>query len=167
MRAKTVLITKEDFLNACISIEGLCANLYHHYSRIYADIPEAVRLWKKTALEEENHQKQFELALRLLKQTEFEVSMESLKRVHGVRKRLLQLSAHIQKNKPELVTAVSKALEMEEELADLHAQSSLNFKDVSMQNLFKALSEADRDHVADMQQYRNLLHQPLCKLAVP
>jgi len=164
MGEMTEIIASRIFLEVCIDIEGLCADLYHHYSRIYSDIPEAALLWKKTALEEENHQKQFELALRLLNETEFEVSKDSLKRAYSIQCKLLKLVAHVKANKPELLTAVSKAVDMEEQLADLHAHSSLKFKDESMRNLFSALSNADRDHVADIQRYRSILFLPLCEM---
>lgn len=154
------LMSRKIFLEVCMGIETLCADLYHYYSEIYEDIPEASSLWKKTALEEENHQKQFELALRLLNETELEVSKESLKRAYSIQYKLLKLMDNIKSNKPELLTAVSKAVEMEGKLADLHAHTSLNFKEESMQKLFKALSEADRDHVTDLQRYQTILYLP-------
>jgi rubrerythrin len=159
-----VMIAKKVFLQVCIGIESLCAELYHYYSRIYGDIPEASRLWKKTALEEENHQKQFELALRLINESEFELSKNSLKRAFSIKCKLQDLLEHVKNNKPELLSAVSKAIEMEESLADLHAHTSLHFRDKSMQSLFKALSDADHDHVADMQRYRNYMFMPLCEI---
>jgi len=45
-------------------------------------------------------------------------------------------------------------------LADLHAHISLNFNDSNMQNLFRALSEADRDHLSALKQYRTILYLP-------
>ena len=74
-------------------------------------ITEASRLWKKTALEEENHRRQFELALRLVNETEFEVSKDGLKRAYSIQNKLLNLMEHIKDNKPDLLTAVTKALE--------------------------------------------------------
>lgn len=160
MSETTDLMTRKAFLEVCMDIERLCADLYHFYSEIYEDIPEVSRLWKKTALEEENHQNQFGLALRLLNETEFEVSMDSLKRAYSIQDKLLKLMNHIKKTKPDLLTAVSKAVEMEETLADLHVHTALNFKEESMQKLFKSLSEADRDHVAALQRYSTILHLP-------
>lgn len=163
MNEMTVIVTKEVFLNVCISIEGLCAELYHHYSTVFEDIPAAALLWKKTAQEEENHQKQFELALRLVTETEFELSKDSLKRAYSAHNELLKLLSQTRDNKPGLLLAVSKALELEEKLASLHAHSALLFREESMQNLFKALSEADSGHVADMQRYRTTLQLKLCE----
>jgi len=67
---------------------------------------------------------------------------------------------HVKSNQPDLLTAVSKAVELEEKLEDLHLHSSLNFKEKSMQKLFRALSEADREHIAEMQRYRTVLFLP-------
>ena len=164
MSEMTVMMSKRNFLEVCMGIEKLCADLYHHYSEIYEDIPEASQLWKKTALEEENHRRQFELALRLVNETEFEVSKDGLKRAYSIQYKLLNLMEHIKDNKPDLLTAVTKALEMESKLADLHVHTSLHFKDESMQKLFNTLSEADRDHVTDMQRYRTILYLPLCEM---
>jgi rubrerythrin len=160
MGEMTDMMTRKIFLEVCMGIEGLCADMYHYYSKIYDDNPEASSLWNKTALEEENHQKQFELALRLLNETEFEVPEESLKRAYSIQSKLLKLKDHIKSNKPDLLTAVSKALEMEDKLANLHVHTSLNFKEESMQNLFKSLSDADRGHVSDLERYRTILCLP-------
>jgi len=165
MSDMTEMITKQTFLEVCMDIEGLCAGLYHYYSEIYEDIPEAARLWKKTALEEENHLRQFGLALRLINETKFEVLKDSLKRAYSTQNKLQKLIDHIKSNKPDLMTAVSKAVEMEETIADLHAHSALIFKEESIQKLFKALSEADHDHVADLQRFRTILSLPLCDMA--
>lgn len=153
-------MTKKIFLEVCMGIEGLCADLYHYYSQLYEDVPEASRLWKKTALEEENHQSQFKLALGLLDETEFEVLEESRNQAYSIQYNLLKLMTNIKNTKPELLTAVSKAIEMEEKLAILHIKSSLKFKEESMQNLFKALSDADHGHVEELQRYKSILSLP-------
>lgn len=152
---------KKIFLDVCIKIEGLCADLYHFYSKIYEETPEAFRLWKKTALEEECHRKQFELALLFLTETEYEVPNESLKRAFTIKENLQRQIHHIKNNRQDLFTAVSTAVEMEENLADLHVHNSLNFKDVTMQSLFKAMSAYDRGHIADLQTFQSNLNLPL------
>lgn len=153
-------ITRKIFLEVCKGIEVLCAELYHYYSAIFEDIPEAARLWRQAALEEEDHQQQFELALRLLNETEFEVQKTTLERAYSIQYKLLKLVDHVKNNKPELLTAVSKALEMENKLAELHAGAALKFKDQSLQKLFKALGEGDRGHVAALQRYQMILLLP-------
>lgn len=158
MSKLTENMTRHVFLEVCMGIESLCAELYHYYSKIYEDIPEASRLWKKAALEEENHQKQFGLALRLMNETEFEVIADSLNRAHSVQYKLIEFIERCKTSKPDLMTAVATAVVMEEQLANLHAYNSLNFKEESMQNLFKALSDADRGHVSELQHYMDILY---------
>ncbi len=154
------LMTSKIFLQTCISIEELCAELYHYYSRAYEDIPEASRLWKKTALEEEDHRQHFMLAVRLMNETEFKVSGNHLIKAYSIQNKLRYLLNQVSHSTPELLTAVTKAIEMEDVLADLHAHISLNFNDSNMQNLFRALSEADRDHISALKQYRTILYLP-------
>lgn len=152
--------SKQIYLEVCMGIERLCADMYHYYSEIYEENHDASRLWKTAALEEENHQRQFELALRLLNETEIDVPFGCLNRAYAIQYKLLKLTDHVRNNKPDLLTAVSKAVEMEEILADLHAHTALKFKDESLQKLFKALSEADHEHVAALQSYRTVLYLP-------
>lgn len=160
MSCLTETMTKNTFLEICMGIEGLCAELYHFYSTLYEDNPEASRLWKKAALEEENHQNQFGLAMRLLCETDFDILQHSLKRAYSIHDKLQKLIIHVKSNKPDLLTAVSEAVEMEEKLADLHAYTALNFRDDSLQRLFKALSDADSEHVAALQRYQAVLYLP-------
>jgi rubrerythrin len=159
------IMSRKIFLDICIGIEGLCAELYHFYSELYEDNPDATRLWKKTALEEENHRRQFELALLLLNEAEYDVPKESLKKAFVIKDKLQNLIEHVKIDKPELLTAVTKAVEMEEKLADLHVHTSLKFSDESMQRLFRALGESDNDHVAALQRYRTILYLPLCEMS--
>lgn len=155
---------RQTFLHICMGIEKLCADLYHFYGELFEEDPEASRLWNKTAVEEENHQKQFELALRLLNESEFEVSDESLERAYAIQHKLLVFMDKIKQNKPELHTAVAKAVEMEEKLADLHAHTALKFRDESLQRLFTALSEADHAHVSDLRRFQTILTLPHCEM---
>lgn len=160
----TDVIASTIFLKVCIGIETLCADLYHYYSEVYKDDPEASRLWKKTAMEEENHKLQFELALRLMSETEFEVPKESLKLAYSIQYKLLKLTDIVKSNKPELLTALSKAIEMEDKLANLHVHTALKFKDESIGRLFKALSDDDCGHVANLQRYQMILRLPTCEM---
>ena|SRR5450631_2329067 len=158
------ITNKKIFLEVCMGIEGLCADMYHYYSEIYVDVPEASKLWKKTVIEEENHQKHFELALRLSDEMEFDVSEESLERAYKIQYKLLKLTNHVRSKKPELHVAVSKAVEMGAKLADLHVYNALNFKDESLQKMFKAMSEADSNHVSDLQCFQTILSLPNCEM---
>jgi rubrerythrin len=151
------IMSRRMFLDICIGIEGHCAELYHYYSELYEHIPDIALLWKKSALEEESHRKQFELALLLLNEAEYEVPKECLKRAFYIKDKIQKLTEQVKNNRPELITAISNAVELEEKLADLHVHTALRFKEESMQKLFKTMGEADCDHVAALQQYRTVL----------
>jgi rubrerythrin len=134
------------FFDLCAKIEGLCAELYHYYSDVYKDHDDVSRLWKKTALEEENHQKQFELAYRLRDEVGIDLNAD-LDRICRIHQKASTLLAHVRQSPPDIVTALTKAIEMEENIADLHLDSSVRFHDESIRKMFQALQEFDQDHV--------------------
>lgn len=137
------------FFDVCASIEGLCATLYHYYSDLFKDNAEVSQLWKKTALEEENHQKQFELANRLRDDVGFDLDAD-LERIYRIHQKLAYLLDHVRQNPPDIVTALTRAIEMEESLSDLHLDSSVHFHDKSIAAMFQALREFDQDHVKSL-----------------
>jgi rubrerythrin len=137
------------FFDECTRIEGLCADLYHYYSDLYRDSAEVSQLWKKTALEEENHQKQFELANRLQKAGGIELNAD-LDRAYRIHQKLVKLLEHVRQNPPDIVTALTRAIEMEESLADLHLDSSVHFHDESLRRMFQALLAYDQDHIKSL-----------------
>jgi rubrerythrin len=106
-------------------------------------------MWKKTALEEENHQQQFELAHRIRNDVGYELNVD-VDRACRVYQKLNVLLEHVRKNPPEVTTALTKALEMEETLADLHLDCSVHFQDESITQMFLAMRAFDQDHVAAM-----------------
>lgn len=134
------------FFDVCAGIEGLCAELYHFYSDLFTDNTDMSSLWKKTALEEENHQKQFELASRIQGDVSFDLNAD-LDRTVRIHQKLGTLLLYVRQNPPDAVTALTRAIEMEENLADLHLDSSVRFHDENVKKMFQALSEFDRDHV--------------------
>lgn len=134
------------FLDVCAQIEGLCAELYHFYSRVYTDNPDVVRLWKKTAMEEENHRNQINLAMRMRDEIE-SLLPNGLDVAYQIHHKLKHLVVGVKNNPPVLVTALKKSIEMEERLAFLHVESAVRFKDESIQKMFNALRAADREHI--------------------
>jgi len=137
------------FFDECARIEELCATLYHYYSELFKDNDEVSRLWKKTALEEENHQKQFELAHRLQDDIGFELTAD-IERPQRVYQKLNHLLEYVRQNPPDLVTALTKAIEMEENLVDLHVDSSVRFHDESIKQMFLAMRAFDQDHIKSL-----------------
>ncbi|MDA8414225.1 MAG: hypothetical protein M0023_10625 [Desulfobacteraceae bacterium] len=147
------------FFDVCAKIEGLCATLYHYYSDLYKDDDDVSQLWKKTALEEENHQKQFELANRLRDDVGFDLKAD-LERTSRIHQKLVNLLDHVRQNPPDVVTALTKAIEMEESLSDLHLDSSVSFRDELISKMFQALREFDQDHVKSLRNCLSILMLP-------
>ncbi len=147
------------FFDVCARIEGLCAQLYHYYSDLYKDLDDVSQTWKKTALEEENHQKQFELANRLRDDVGFDLNAD-IDRTYRIHQKLSNLLAHVQQNPPDIVTALTKAIEMEESLSDIHLDSSVQFHDESTKRMFQALREYDLDHVKTLRHCLSIMTLP-------
>ncbi len=152
------------FLDVCMKIEELSAEIYHHFGYVYAGFPDAALLWKKTALEEENHRRQFELVLHLRDEAEFDIHPADLQRalrIHGKIIRLLDIVKH---KTPDLIGAFNLAVEMEENLADLHVQTAVRFKDESLVRLFEAIGRADQEHVSAMKRFQTILLLPVSEM---
>jgi len=137
------------FFDVCAKIEGLCAELYHYYSDLYKDNDHVSLLWKKTALEEENHQKQFELANRLRDDVGLELNAD-IDRTYRIYQKLNNLLEHVRQNPPDIETALTRSIEMEESLADLHIDISVRFHDEDTRKMFQALRDFDHDHVKSL-----------------
>ena len=150
MKVKPVQEQEHDriwlLFDVCREIEGIFAELYHFYSDLFADNVEASRMWKKTAMEEENHQHQFALARRMLSNIECVANVD-IDSVVTVRDKLLKLVPYMKKNPPDLVTALTRAIEMEEKLMDLHASRAVSFSDPEIKKFFAAMINFDQDHV--------------------
>ncbi|MEI7817218.1 MAG: hypothetical protein WCI45_08490 [Desulfuromonadales bacterium] len=157
---KTILM----YLDLCSKIEGLCAELYHYYSDLFHEDEECSRLWKKTALEEENHQKLFELAIRLICECDVEL-IADYEKASRVYRKLINLLPHVQQTPPDIFLAITKAIEMEESLVVLHIDSALKFKDEQVHNMFKALQTYDKNHIDSLRHYQAILFLPKTEMA--
>jgi rubrerythrin len=151
------------FFDVCAKIEGLSAELYHYYSDIHQDNEDVSQLWKKTAMEEENHQKQFELANRLRDEVGFELNTD-IERAYRIYHKLNSFLAHVRQSPPDIVTALTKAIEMEESLADLHLDTSVRFHDESIRKMFQALRDFDQDHVKSLRHSLVVMMLPQSKM---
>ena len=151
------------FFDVCSKIEKLCAELYHYYSELFIENEEGSRLWKKTALDEENHQKMFELANRLRKDCEFEL-IADIERAYRVYNRLSAFVSHVREFPPDIVQALTNAIEMEEAIDDLHVESSVKFKEQQTMIMFKALRGDDREHIKALRNFLAVLTLPLTEM---
>lgn len=136
----------------CSKIEARFSELYQYYGDLFSDDFEASRLWKKVALEEENHLRQFEVADRLYRWSEYELTVD-LERAQWICKKMDALLEYVRQTPPDLDTALTKAIEMEETLADLHMTTAVKFADETIQKLFKAMAGSDQEHIQSLKRH--------------
>lgn len=138
-------------LELCEQIEHYNAKIYRHFAKTFAETPELAALWHKTALEEENHAQQFTLALKLqhlkviTETTVDKVKADTLlTHVKAVYEGVLAAN-------PSKFYALVTALNLEEKLAEFHANAVAVFVDESFKKLFTAMMKADREHIDAIQ----------------
>lgn len=134
------------FLDRCAAFELSCAELYVYFDRLFLDDPEFSALWRKTAREEENHAQQFDLAVRLKG-----VGMLSVKAdLSTAFDRLQKLEEYVEtlmESTPSKEQALDVAIRLEEQLAEMHMSSIVDFQDHELKRFFTAMLENDRGHV--------------------
>ncbi len=109
-------------------------------------LSEFALLWRKTAIEEDNHAEQFRLASRLKG-----IGMERVK-VNGaeVVEILKAIDAYLnrmQQSRPSPTEALEFAIHLEEHLSEYHMTTAVAFADPELSRLFTAMMGNDRGHV--------------------
>ena len=59
---------RQDILDVCSCIRSTCAELYHFYADLFVNDRAAFLFWKRVAMGEENHAKEFTLIAKLKRQ---------------------------------------------------------------------------------------------------
>jgi len=134
-------------LEICRDIELANAALYHYFAELFSREDELAALWSKTALEEENHAKQFVLGIKMRK----EQIVDSLSIDGSMAKDMLNfvmsLSAKARTNPPDRVEALGIAINLEERLAGFHMTTVSGFADNNLKKFFAAMMKTDDHHV--------------------
>ena len=139
-------------LQTCAAIERECAGLYHWLSNLFHDDRTVSTLWKKTALEEENHESQFLLAEKLSDGI-LAVPLIDLATVIAELERLKKLRLEFEKNPPDLIRALETAITIEEELDGFHLQKILLFSNEDHRKMFGAMMAHDREHAESLKRF--------------
>jgi rubrerythrin len=147
----------EDLLEICEQIETACAELYHYFSDLFKGEREEMRLWLKTAMEEENHARQFNLIAKLKRQK----IIDSI-RIDPVDAEitLIYIQSLIDKTKKDPPThkeALQLAISLENKIAAFHVENVIKFADASYETIFYAISQTDRNHLESLQEAFNRL----------
>jgi rubrerythrin len=134
-------------LLACRGVELAVAGLYHQLAEQHQSVPSVATLWRKTAREELNHAAQFTLAIETMSDL-IETAVVSATRLNRVRLAIENTSEEYALTKPTVREALVAAIDFEEDMAALHGDQILVFRDPRGARLFQAMMAADRGHVA-------------------
>jgi len=156
MSDKAMTLSEQILLEKCREIELLCKELYEYFALIYADNEDAVRLWRKTAMEEQNHADQFTLALKLRKDLPCTVLTDSA-RVESILSQLRIVIAKVKAEPPSLVDALNSAIKLEKHLSEFHIDCVARFENESYRKMFNAMMSSDNEHIESLQDQYNKL----------
>jgi rubrerythrin len=134
-------------LDQCALIEQKCAELYHHFATLHPDLPELQALWKKTALEEENHAQQFKMLSRM-KGEGIETVKADASKVAAVLKKLDSLFEQVQGSAVSPADTLRLGIKLESYLKEYHANSVAVSGTPEMARLLNAMMEMDMEHEA-------------------
>jgi rubrerythrin len=135
----------DHLLEVCRQIEFTLASLYRFLSNLYGEIPDIASVFLKTANEEENHALQFVLALKLPKVIAHPTVAMGAE--DSLLRDVLGLDAKARRILPPPVEALRTAVDLERRLAAYHMDSIGSFHHPRLQEMFKAMMAADKQHV--------------------
>ncbi|MHB8058254.1 MAG: ferritin family protein [Desulfuromonadaceae bacterium] len=156
MSDKAMTLSEQILLEKCREIELLCKELYDYFAELYSDDNNAVHLWRKTAMEEQNHADQFTLALKLRKDLPCTVLTDSA-RVESILSQLRIVIAKVKAEPPSLVDALNSAIKLEKHLSEFHIDCVASFENESYRKMFNAMMSSDNEHIESLQDQYNKL----------
>jgi rubrerythrin len=139
-------------LRICAEMERENADLYHWLSQLFQENRRAALLWKKTALEEENHECQFILAEKLaagmltVPLLEEDTAVRQLEKLRALRR-------EFEADPPTLVRALESAIILEEDLAKFHLEKLLLYSDEDDRKMFAAMMDHDSNHAETLRSF--------------
>ena len=136
-------------LQRCHELESIMGQAYCALADAHAANPRMANLWAKTAKEEENHASQFSLAMSLGGEvmTEAKVDVANLDQAIA-RAKLFRNES--KKGAVRMDDALSKAIELEEEMAGYHLHLAVAFRSGAHEKLFRAMMAADKGHISTL-----------------
>ncbi len=151
---------KQDILEVCRDIRLKCAELYHYYADLFVNDRAALLFWKRIAMGEENHAKEFTLIAKLRRQNiihSFQCDQIDAEIA------LVYLGSLIEKarqNPPSLADALSISIRLEEKLSRFHLQNIVKFTDPSFRKQFTRVIQAVQERIASFRKAYEQLVAP-------
>lgn len=139
-------------LKTCSQIEGKVAEIYHLLSDLHRENAELSALWRKTALEEENHMYQFQLAARISREMVAGTRIDGRK-AQAALNMVESVQGRLREKAPTFAGGLRFAIELEEKLSAFHMENAVIFENDQAESLFHAMMASDRDHVAALQRF--------------
>lgn len=135
-------------IQTCRQIEFTLAAVYHALAELHRDVPDLAAVWTKTAFEEENHGRQFELASRLPGAiTEAALQPEAAEEMLT---RVREFDARMREAAPAPVEALRAMISMEKSLAGYHMALVGTFANPGTKKMFEAMMAADKRHAGTL-----------------
>lgn len=152
MRTKENLsISKTRLLETCAEIEDNVARLYHLFSEQAGDDTAFRKLWRQTALEEEEHANQFRLGGRLRGEAIEDIVVDE-DRTIKVLAAVKAVLVRAQETPLSCEHALRLSIQIEEKLAEFHMGSVAVFCDEQCAKLFKSMMVGDKAHLERLKQ---------------
>jgi predicted class III extradiol MEMO1 family dioxygenase len=111
-------------LELCRDVEAASAELYKYFAEIYSDHPELAALWRKTAKEEEDHAKQFVLALKMRREPFIDAIVIDGSKAENALKIVRSLNDMARKSPPGMLEALRAAIKLGATRAELVAYAN-------------------------------------------
>jgi rubrerythrin len=140
------IIKMHVFLDSCYELESSCARMYYLFAELFNEDEQVSLLWEKTALEEENHARHVQLAMKMVPSISW-VCLDSWHNATATVEMIKQTICSVQESPPTLQDAIIMALECESRMENFHMHNAILVKENVGNSMFKALKKADHEHI--------------------
>lgn len=137
-------------LEKCRDIELLCGDIYSYFAEVFSEDREIQLLWRKTAVEEQNHADQFALAIKLRRGISCQVILDAAQADYKI-SQLQKYLSMIRISPPSLIEALESALKLEESITKFHLENIVLFEDPGLRKMFVAIKASDDRHIESLQ----------------
>lgn len=142
---------EEEILDICARIEDKAEEIYLFLTDAHNHSHRISALWKKTALEEQNHARHFRFSRRSKDEMVASVKMSQAKAEDMLSLAKATLD-QIKRDRPEVESALAITIRLEETLLNFHMAYAVEFVEQSYKNLFQAMMAADNGHIESLRQ---------------